>query len=227
MRMPSELVNRNVVVTGSNGGLGPSVVEALLAEGAICHLPLRAGSAPAARDRVQATPGIDLTDEAAVTAYYRGLPPLWASVHVAGGWAGAPITETPLALLRGQLDINLVTAFLCCREAVRAMRAQPGQGGRIVNVSSRTALVPAAGSLAYAAAKAGLNALTQGLAVEVKRDGILVNAVAPATIDTAKNRAAMGDAGAAAWAKPGDIAATIAWLVSPRNQLVTGAVIPV
>jgi NAD(P)-dependent dehydrogenase (short-subunit alcohol dehydrogenase family) len=225
--MPSDLVNRNVVVTGANGGLGPSVIQALLAEGAICHVPLRAGSAPPARDRVRATPGIDLTDEAAVTAYYRDLPPLWASVHVAGGWAGAPITETPLALLRGQLDINLVTAFLCCREAVRAMRANPGQGGRIVNVSSRAALVPAGGALAYASAKAALNALTQGLAVEVKRDGVLVNAVAPATIDTAKNRAAMGDTGAAAWAKPDDIAAAVLWLVSPLNRLVTGAIVPV
>src|SRR4051794_27479863 len=137
--MSGELLDRNVVVTGANGGLGPSVVEALLAEGAICHLPLRGTSAPPARERVQVTPGVDLTDEAAVTAYYQGLPPLWASVHVAGGWAGAPVIETSLALLRGQLDINFVTAFLCCREAVRAMRARPGQGGRIVNVSSRAA----------------------------------------------------------------------------------------
>jgi NAD(P)-dependent dehydrogenase (short-subunit alcohol dehydrogenase family) len=226
--MPGELLDRNIVVTGARGGLGPSVLEALLAAGALCHVPLRRGGVEMpARDRVRVASGIDLTDEAAVTAYYRDLPPLWASIHVAGGWAGASITETPLALLRSQLDINLVTAFLCCREAVRAMRARPGQGGRIVNVSSRAAQMPAAGALAYAASKAALNALTQGLALEAKRDGVLVNAVAPATIDTAKNRTAMGDAGAATWAKPADIAAAVLWLVSPQNTLVTGAIVPV
>jgi NAD(P)-dependent dehydrogenase (short-subunit alcohol dehydrogenase family) len=143
---------------------------------------------------------------------------------VAGGWAGAPLEETSLAQLRAQLDMNLVTAFLCCREAVRALRAG---GGRIVNLGSRAALVPAGGALAYTAAKAALTTFTQGLAVEVKAAGILVNVVAPTTIDTAANRAAMGEAKAGSWTKPSDIAATIAWLASPGNTTVTGAIVPV
>jgi NAD(P)-dependent dehydrogenase (short-subunit alcohol dehydrogenase family) len=227
--MPGELTDRNIVVTGARGGLGPAVLEALLEEGAICHVPQRtAGPDVDARPGLQVTSGVDLTDEAAVAAYYRALPPLWASVHIAGGWAGAPITETSLALLRSQLDVNLTTAFLCCREAVRAMRTTPSaEGGRILNVSSRSALVPAGGALAYAASKAALSMLTQGLAAEVKGDGVLVNAIAPTTIDTPKNRAAMGEAAASNWTKPSEIAATVLWLISPRNTLVTGAVVPV
>ncbi len=220
--MALALQDRNVVVTGGRGGLGPAVVEALGAAGAVCHLPVR-GAATGGGPRVRVTGGVDLTEEAAVTAYYRSLPPLWASVHVAGGWAGAPILETSLAQLRAQLDVNLVTAFLCCREAVRAL----GAGGRIVNVSSRAALVPAGGALAYTAAKAALSAFTQGLAAEVKAAGVLVNAVAPGTIDTAANRAAMGEAAAKGWTPPADIAAAILWLASPENATVTGAIVPV
>jgi NAD(P)-dependent dehydrogenase (short-subunit alcohol dehydrogenase family) len=224
------LLDRHVVITGGQGGLGGAVVDAFVDAGAICHLPVRAVAAAAPRARVHLT-AVDLSDEAAVTAFYEGLPGLWASVHLAGGYAGAPITEIDEAALRTQIDINLVTAFLCCREAVRKMRA-PGTGaaspgGRIVNFASRAALVPGGGALAYAAAKAGVVTLTQGLAVEVRGDGILVNAVAPQTIDTPRNRAEMPSADFSRWAKPADIARTLLWLVAPDNALVTGAVIPV
>ncbi len=221
----TDLRGRHVVITGGRGGLGGAVVAAFVERGAICHLPQRSASvaAPVAAD-VHVTSGVDLTDEAAVSAYYRSLPPLWASIHLAGGWAGAPLVDTSLALLRQQLDINLVTAFLCSREAVKAMKEG---GGRIVNVASRAALVPGGGALAYAAAKAGVVALTQGLAAEVRNLRILVNAIAPGTIDTAANRDAMPAANPAGWALPVDIAAAVVWLASPDNVLVTGSVLPV
>jgi NAD(P)-dependent dehydrogenase (short-subunit alcohol dehydrogenase family) len=173
---------------------------------------------------VRVVPGVDLTDEAAVESFYRGLPALWASVHLAGGFAAAPLLQTRLADLRGQLDVNLVTAFLCCREAVRKMG---NGGGRIVNVSSRAVLVPAGGSLAYTASKGALTSFTAALAEEVRGQGILVNAVAPSTIDTPANRAAMPAADHSRWAEPADIARTILWLASPANALTWGSVIPV
>jgi NAD(P)-dependent dehydrogenase (short-subunit alcohol dehydrogenase family) len=218
-----ELEGRQVVVTGGRGGLGGAVVDAFVAAGATCHLPER-GAGGAERPGVRVVPGVDLTDEPAVESFYRGLPALWASVHLAGGFAGAPLLRTELADLRGQLDINLVTAFLCCREAVRKMGTA---GGRIVNVSSRAALVPAGGALAYAASKGALTTFTAALAAEVRGQGILVNAVAPSTIDTPVNRAAMPDADHSKWASPADIARSILWLASPANALTWGAVIPV
>jgi NAD(P)-dependent dehydrogenase (short-subunit alcohol dehydrogenase family) len=215
-----QLAGKHVVITGGRGGLGGAVVEAFVAAGATCHLPERSSSP--AQSGVHTIPNVDLADEAAVRALYDGLPPLWASVHLAGGYAGAPFVQTALADFRAQLEINLHTAFLCCREAVRHM---PG-GGRIVNVASRAALVPAGGSIAYAVSKAAVVSLTQCLAEEVKGQGILVNAVAPSTIDTPTNRKAMPKADHSRWAQPADLARTILWLASPENALTSGAVVP-
>jgi len=219
---------KHVVVSGGTGALGRAVVEAFVAAGAVCHVPHR-GAAPAdlrASERLRLVAGVELADEAHVTRFYADLPELWGSVHAAGGFAAAPATATTLADLRAQLDQNLVSAFLCSREAVRRMGAG---GGRVVNVASRAALEPTGGSLAYTIAKAGVVALTRALADEVKPTGVLVNAVVPSTIDTPANRAAMPSPPevVARWSKPADIAATILWLASADNRLTTGAALPV
>ncbi|HSZ82301.1 MAG TPA: SDR family NAD(P)-dependent oxidoreductase [Polyangia bacterium] len=225
-----DFAGKHVVVSGGTGALGRAVIEAFVAAGAVCHVPHR-GAAPAdlraqMGDRLRLVAGVDLSDEAHVTRFYGELPALWASVHAAGGFAAAPATATTLADLRAQLDQNLVSAFLCSREAVRRMGAA---GGRVVNVASRAALEPTGGSLAYTIAKAGVVALTRALADEVKPTGILVNAVVPTIIDTPKNRVAMPSPPevVARWSKPADIAATILWLASADNRLTTGAALPV
>ena len=66
---------------------------------------------------------------------YGGLPSLWASIHIAGGFAFAPLTDTSGELLRRQIDDNLVSCFLCCAAAVNAI-GRTGQGGRIVNCAT-------------------------------------------------------------------------------------------
>ncbi|HET6150967.1 MAG TPA: SDR family NAD(P)-dependent oxidoreductase [Polyangia bacterium] len=214
----SELAGLHIVVTGGAGALGRAVVEHLSVQGATCHAPRH--------------DELDLTDEAAVTTYYQRLPPLWASVQVAGGYAGGPFAVTSLADFRRQMEMNLTTCFLCCREAVRSMGRRPGgpEGGRIINIGSRAALSPGGGAIAYSVSKAGVAALTQCLADEVKASRILVNAIIPSIIDTPANRQAMPGAAKAAgdrWPKPSAIAGAIAWLASPANQLVSGALLPV
>jgi NAD(P)-dependent dehydrogenase (short-subunit alcohol dehydrogenase family) len=109
------------------------------------------------------------------------------------------------------------------------MAMRKSGGGRIVNVASRQALEwrLGAGLTAYAASKAAIAAFTAGLAQEVAGDGILVNAVAPSTIDTPANRAAMPKADFTLWPKPEEIAATVMHLASPLNGVTRGAIIPV
>src|SRR3569623_743889 len=217
----------NVEITGGTGGLGASVVEAFLEHGADVHLPMFEPELPAhlawRTDKRVHAQRMSLDDEAAVAAFYGALPALWASIHLVGGFAMAPVTETSLADFEKQWRLNTATCFLACREAVRAMKT----GGRIVNVAARPAVTPTAGMLAYATAKAGVAALTQALAAEVLSQGILVNAVLPSIIDSAANRASMTAADHASWPKPAQLAETIAFLASEQNALTTGTLIPV
>jgi NAD(P)-dependent dehydrogenase (short-subunit alcohol dehydrogenase family) len=88
-------------------------------------------------------------------------------------------------------------------------------------------LVPGPATTAYAAAKAGVAAITQALAAELVADRILVNAVLPSIMDTPANRAAMPAADHAAWPKPAEVADAIGFLASPQNALTSGALVPV
>jgi NAD(P)-dependent dehydrogenase (short-subunit alcohol dehydrogenase family) len=220
----SPLEKKPIVVTGGGGGLGGAVVDAFVAAGAICYLPHR-GFGAESRRGVEVVGGVDLANETEVAGFYALVPPLWASIHLAGGYGGAPFVETTLHAFHEQLEMNLTTTFLCCREAVRSMKRSGA--GRIVNVCSKAALVPSGGAVAYAAAKAGVAALTRSLAEEVRSEGILVNAVAPSLIDTVANRSAMPKADFSRWPKPSEIAKAILWLASPENSLTSGSVFPV
>ncbi|MBL9121289.1 MAG: SDR family NAD(P)-dependent oxidoreductase [Phycisphaerae bacterium] len=217
------------VVTGGTGALGTAVAARLLAAGARVHVPwileselerfpLRANVALSK---------VDLQSEADVGEYYRSLPGLWASVHVAGGFSMSPIAETSGQEFERLFRLNATTAFLCCREAVRAMRRSGRAGGRIVNVGARPAVRPVGGMIAYSVSKSAVTALTESLAEEVKGEGILVNAVLPSIMDTPANRGAMPAADHASWPKASDVAEAIAFLASRENALTSGALVPV
>lgn len=148
------------------------------------------------------------------------------------------LADTPVAVIRRVVEVNLLGVVLCARRAVQAMAIdRGGSGGAIVNVSSVAA---ATGSpheyVHYAAAKAGVEAFTTGLAKEVAASGIRVNAVAPGVIDT-EIHAAAGDPGRAARIAPRipmeragqavEIAAAIGWLMSPEASYATGATLRV
>jgi NAD(P)-dependent dehydrogenase (short-subunit alcohol dehydrogenase family) len=220
----------HVVISGGTGGLGASVVEAFLAQGAEVHLPIIEAELPAhlawrGDARVHAAK-LSLDDEPQVTAFYGALPELWASIHLVGGFAMAKIEDTSLADFEKQWRMNAVTCFLGCREAVKAIR-KTGTGGRIVNVSARPAVSPVAGMIAYASSKATVAAITQNLAAEVLHDNILVNAVLPSTIDTPANRKSMPNADHSKWPTPAQIAETITFLASEHNAVTTGTLVPV
>ena len=227
---------KHVVITGGTGALGSAVTGLLLAAGAHCTVPYRHAEQAqriAHRDHPHMTliATGDLADEAAVAKLYDELPAMtsiWASIHIAGGFATGDVADTDKAALMAQIDGNLVSCFLCCRAAVRVMLAA-GNGGRIVNVAARPALEQRSGSgmSAYTIAKSGVVALTVALAEEVARDGILVNAVAPSIMDTAANRQAMPKANFDSWPKVEEVAATMLFLASPDNKVTRGAVVPV
>jgi NAD(P)-dependent dehydrogenase (short-subunit alcohol dehydrogenase family) len=228
--MPTPLEGKNVVVTGGTGALGEAVVARFLKAGAVCHVPSRKASAKPAswgEGQVKVVAGVDLADEQAVSRFYDAVPDLWASVHLAGGFAMAPIADTSRADFLRMMEMNAASVIVCCRAAVRNIR-RTGQGGRIVNVSARPGLDPrkGGGMVAYAASKAAVTAITLALAEELKNDRILVNAVAPSTIDTQANREAMPNADTSKWLSPKAAAEAIAHLASPSNMEINGAVLP-
>jgi NAD(P)-dependent dehydrogenase (short-subunit alcohol dehydrogenase family) len=222
---------RQVVVTGGAGALGTAVVATLLDAGATCRVPCF-DAAEAERFSLRDRKGVsvvvagNLADEAGIARLYGDIGPLWASIHIAGGFAAGLLRETSVATMRRQIDMNFLSCALCCRAAVTAMA---GSGGRIVNVAARPGLEwrSGAGMTAYATSKAAVAALTVALAEEVVKDGILVNAVAPSTMDTPANRSAMPKADFALWPKVEEVAATIAFLASPDNRVTRGGVVPV
>jgi NAD(P)-dependent dehydrogenase (short-subunit alcohol dehydrogenase family) len=222
--------DRHIVVTGGTGALGSAVVGALLEAGASCHVPClieaeTQGFPHRAHPRVQLVATGSLAEEAAVARLFDAVPNLWASIHLVGGFAMGQVSETDKAALMQQIEMNLVTCFLCCRAAVRAM-TRGKAGGRIVNVASRPGLEwrSGAGIAAYTASKAAVAALTTALAEEVAKDGILVNAVAPSIMDTPANRKAMPKADYAAWPKVEEVAGAILFLASPDNKVTRGTI---
>ncbi len=234
--MSLPLRDRHVVVTGGTGALGTAVLHRLRRDGAICHVPVllpeELKSFPLADDpNVHVVQPVDLTDAAAVDPFFAALPPLWASVHCAGGFGMSDITATTAEAYRHLQAMNADTCFLCCRAAVANMRASElgHEGGRIVNIVARPALEPRAGAgmVAYTMSKAAVAALTVSLAEEVAAHGIWVNAVAPSILDTPANRNAMPDAETQLWPTVDDVAETIVFLASTANHTTRGGLVPV
>jgi NAD(P)-dependent dehydrogenase (short-subunit alcohol dehydrogenase family) len=221
---------RIVVVTGGTGALGSAIVRLMVAQGARCVVPShRAGEALSVRGpgSVEIVPGVDLSEERAVEKFYAALPSCWASIHTAGGYAKGAIATLTKGDLMKMLELNAVTAFLCCREAVKRMR-NGGNGGRIVNVAGKVAVAPVGGMTPYSMSKAAVVSLTQSLAEEVAGEEIWVNAVVPSIMDTPANRASFPPGtDYTKWPKVEEVAETVAFLASPENKVTRGALVPV
>jgi NAD(P)-dependent dehydrogenase (short-subunit alcohol dehydrogenase family) len=231
-----------VVITGGSRGIGAATARRAAAEGWDVRISYRTGKREAQRvvqecralgSRADAV-RVDVTDEAEVQELFGSLPaaagPLRGFVNNAGIVAPASnVVDMEADRIRRMLEVNVLGAFLCAREAVQRLT----EGGSIVNVSSRAAVLGSAGEYVdYAASKAALDALTTGLAQEVAGRGIRVNSVRPGIIETGIHapgrleRVApsvpMGRAGQAE-----EVAAAICWLLSPEASFTTGAFLDV
>ncbi|WP_155056691.1 SDR family NAD(P)-dependent oxidoreductase [Streptomyces blattellae] len=236
------------VVTGGSRGIGAATCLRLAAEGhdVVVGYVRDAEAAETVADGVRKAGGrsvpvrVDTSVEADVVRLFEvaedRLGPVTGLVNNAAvtGPLGR-FADTDPAVLRRVVDVNLLGPLLCSRRAAQLMT---GRGsGVIVNVSSAAATLGSPGEYVhYAATKAAVDALTLGLAKELGPDGIRVNAVAPGVIDT-EMHATMGDPDRARRAaatiplrRPGqaeEIAAAVAWLMSPDASYATGAVLRV
>ncbi len=239
-----------MVVTGGSQGIGAAVCRLAARRGwTVCFSYSHdAGAADGLAAEIGAAGGrilpqrADAADEAAVVALFAAaaaLGPITALVNNAGITGPvAMLDELPATALDRVMAVNVRGAFLALRGAVRWMAAdRGGQGGAIVNVSSRASQLGSPGEwVHYAASKGAVDTLTIGAARELAPRGIRVNAVLPGLIDTAIHGKAgmpdrvgrmgpgipMGRAGTAE-----EVAAVVLWLLSDEAAYVTGALLPV
>jgi NAD(P)-dependent dehydrogenase (short-subunit alcohol dehydrogenase family) len=228
MNLVDDLRGKDVLVFGASGALGAGVAAAFAAAGARVTGADRAAPADGTATDGVSYEAVDVLDDAALAALFDGRPAPWAVVNTVGGFAPRrPLAELDAAELTGQLTLNLVSAALVTKHALRTMR--PAGRGRIVHTASRAALAPHAhgAGLAYSVSKLGVLHLVALAAEEVHGTGITVNAVVPSIIDTPANRAAMPNSDHDAWPKIPDIAGSYLYLASPAAHLVNGASLPV
>jgi NAD(P)-dependent dehydrogenase (short-subunit alcohol dehydrogenase family) len=215
-----------VLVFGAAGALGAGVAAAFAG----------AGAAVTGVDRVEPEgdrrlAGVsylaaDVTDDTEVAAVFDAGAAPWAVVNTVGGFAPQrPLAELHPGELTGQLRLNLETAALITKHALRGMQA--AGAGRIVHTASRAAVVTKGSGFAYSVSKLGVLHLVSMAADEVRGTGVTVNCVVPSIIDTPANRAAMPDADYGSWPKIPDIARSYLYLAAPSSGLVNGAAVPV
>jgi NAD(P)-dependent dehydrogenase (short-subunit alcohol dehydrogenase family) len=212
-----------VIVTGGFGALGRVVVAALTQRG-FKVAAVDVAPAPANYPAALALGGVDLADETAVATAYadvvKQLGSLDGLVNIAGGFIWEPIEGGSLESWDKMFRMNLRTA---AASSAAALPYLTKQGGAIVNVGAAGATQPGMGMAPYAASKAGVRALTESLAEELRAKNVRVNAVLPTIIDTPANRASMPDADTSGWVRPEAAAKVIAFLLSDDAGAITGA----
>jgi NAD(P)-dependent dehydrogenase (short-subunit alcohol dehydrogenase family) len=217
---------RHVLIFGASGALGMGIATAFAAAGATVTGVDRSVPAPEHQLSGVTHHAANVLADDAVSDLFDAVPPPWAVINAVGGYAPKrPLADLDAAELRGQLELNLVSAALITKHALRAMRG--AAKGRIVHTASRAALVTAGNGFSYSISKLGVLHLVAMAVDEVRGTGITVNCVVPSIIDTPANRAALPAADHDAWPKVPDIARTYLFLASPGAGLMNGAAIPV
>jgi len=235
---------RVILITGANGGLGQAIARAFLTESPENHLWLGVRERRDAADKLSA----EFPDRCHCVPLEVTHPSSWQEavakiidvhhrldvlVNNAGQHADALLGNMPLESWDRVVRTNLDGAFHGCQAVLPSMISQ--RGGRIINIASLSALLAPPGQTNYAAAKAGLVALTQSLAKEIARLNITVNAVCPGYLETqtlndmteperkaAESRVPMRRLG-----RPEEVAAAVRFLACPDASYITGSVLKV
>ena len=245
--MDLNLEGRVAVITGGAAGIGEAIARALAAEGCvICILDKnadaarKAASAIAASGKQAISAAADVGDADAVTRAFEQFVASKKRIDILVNAAGLLSTGLAADLAPGEWQkvsqVNLAGVLYCAKAAIPIMSRQ--RSGRIINIASVAAMRGGGtvGNTLYGATKAGVVALTMGLARELGPNGITVNAIAPAIADTAMTHAALTeDVRRTVLARiplgrltsPSDIADLAVFLASDRASFITGAIIPV
>ena len=225
----------HVLVTGASGGIGRTLVSALLASGATVTAAARRRTA---LDSVRADqPRSDRLHvaeadvsrvahvESLMDALERGTGPLDAVVHAVGDHAAGPLAEISEATLDALVVSGFSSAVLVTRGALRRMI--PRKRGRVVLLGALASQSAAPDEAVYAALKAAVAHLAQSAAAEARGHGVTVNAVLPGVVDTAANRARMPAFDPARWVRPLDVAQAVTALLGEAGGAINGALLTV
>lgn len=249
--MPSKEEFGTLIVTGASRGIGAAVARLAGERGYAVAVNFSTGEAEAENIAHEVVVGggralaihADVSREEEIVSLFetagRELGPIKGLVNnaaITGGFAR--VEEVSAAAIHAVLSVNVVGAMLCAREAVRRMSTRRGgTGGAIVNISSRAAHTGAAGEwVHYAASKGAIDSFTIGLAREVAKEGIRVNAVAPGLVDTGLHAAngdpdrlqrLMGTIPLGRAGMPVEVAEGVLWLLSPAASYTTGAILEI
>jgi len=231
-----KLESKVVVITGGEGPLGRAVSKKFLAEGANLVIGWFASEEwEEAKGLIATYKGkfvdmrVDATKEEQVEELMKKAKDTFGSLdillHMAGHFSiGGMLWETDAAILDELLEVNLKSAFLCSKHAVRVMLEKGW--GRIVFFPARFAIEPKPPFGAYAISKAGLITLVLALREELKDTDITVNAVMPDAMDTWRTRK-MPNAQPDKWVKTSEVAELVCSLCSDECNIVSGSILKV